>query len=167
MDAFSTPQIVGYISFVLGVAAFLQKTDRGLKILGATQSLVYAVHFALLGNAPAAASAIISSTRTSLSLRYRSVLLAAVFVLVNIVAGLFLVQGPLGWLTVVGTCAATVAMFTLSGVRLRLALLGSTVLWLANNILSRSIGGTALELTIAAINISTTQRLIRENQPAS
>jgi hypothetical protein len=164
MNIFSTPQIVGYFSFVLGVAAFLQKTDRRLKMLGATQSLIYAVHFALLGNVPAAASAFISSTRTSISIKYRSATLAVCFVLINVTAGLVVVKTPLGWLTVVATCGATIAMFTLSGVQLRLVLLASTVLWLANNILTQSIGGTALELTIAVINIITTLRLMRASQ---
>ena len=42
---------------------------------------------------------------------------------------------------------------------MRLVLLGGTFLWLANNILSGSIGGTALEATIAMVNIVTMTRI--------
>jgi hypothetical protein len=43
---------------------------------------------------------------------------------------------------------------------MRLVLLMSTFLWLANNILSGSIGGTALEATIATVNVVTMTRLL-------
>ena len=42
---------------------------------------------------------------------------------------------------------------------MRLVLLTSTSLWLANNILSRSVGGTVLESIIAAASISTIARM--------
>jgi hypothetical protein len=53
-------------------------------------------------------------------------------------------------------------MFLMRGVRMRLMLLVSTSLWLTNNILSGSIGGTLLETTIATINIITITRLLKE-----
>ena len=53
-------------------------------------------------------------------------------------------------------------MFLMRGVRMRVVLLMSTSLWLTNNILSGSIGGTLLETTIATINIITITRLLKE-----
>lgn len=162
MNAFSPPQIAGYLSFVLGVSAFLQKKDRRLKALNSVQSLTYAIHFVMLGNAPAAASALVSSARTYLSIRYRSVALAAGFVALFVAAGVVFAKSPAGWLTIVASSVATVAMFTLKGVPLRLVLLSTTVMWLVNNVMSGSIGGVILELAVAAINISTTVSLMRE-----
>ncbi len=42
-------------------------------------------------------------------------------------------------------------------------LLVSTLLWLANNIITGSIGGTLLEVANAAINISTMIRMVRSS----
>jgi hypothetical protein len=159
---FSLAQSVGYVAFVLGVAAFLQKSDRRLKGLNSCQSLVYGVHFALLGNPSAGASALLSGIRSYLSLKTRSPYLAALIIVVNVAFGFVLAKSAAGWLPVVGSCLATLAMFFMRGVRMRLVLLVCTSLWLTNNILSGSIGGTLLESTIATINIITITRLLKE-----
>lgn len=160
MQFFSTAQCFGYLAFVLGVSAFLQKSDRKLRTLNGSESLVYAVHFFLLGNPCASASALVSGTRSFLSLKVRSPFLAAAFVLVNVAFGFALAKSAAGWLPVIGSCFATLAIFLMRGVRMRLVLLVSTLCWLANNILSGSIGGTLLEFTIAAANIVTVTRML-------
>ena len=58
-----------------------------------------------------------------------------------------------------GSVVGTLAMFLLSGIRLRLALLCGSALWLANNLLSGSIGGSALETMIALTNMTTITRM--------
>ena len=162
MSKILTPaQVVGYLAYLLGVIAFSQKADRRLKAFSATQSTVYSLHFFLLGNVPACAAAFLSATRSTLALRYRSLLLGAVMVLLNLAAGLMFVKTPAGWLPVVGSCIAAAAMFTVEGVPLRVCLLVSTALWLVNGILSGSIGGTLLELTIAAVSSTTIWRMTR------
>jgi hypothetical protein len=161
MQLLSPAQVAGYFSFVLGITAYLQKTDHRLKFFNASQALLYALHFLLLGNLPAAASALVSSTRSFLALRFRSIGLAASIVAVSVAAGVRFARTPAGWLTVVASSVATLAIFMLTGVRLRLVLLGCTLAWLVNNLLSHSIGGVLLELCTAAINIATTTRLLR------
>ena len=52
-----------------------------------------------------------------------------------------------------------VALFLLHGIRMRVVMLTGTLLWIVNNVLSGSIGGTALELTILVVNCSTIWRL--------
>ena len=161
MQIFSTAQCVGYAAFVLGVSAFLQKSDRRLKTLNASESLAYTIHFALLGNPSASACALISCIRSFLSLKVRSPYLAAVFIAVNLTLGFILAKSAIGWLPVIGACFATLAIFLMRGVRMRLVLLVSTLFWLANNILSGSIGGTLLEFTIATVNLMTVAQMLR------
>lgn len=161
MELFSLAQCVGYVAFVLGVAAFQQKIDRRLKFLLASESLAYTVHFALLGNFSASASALISCFRSFMSMKTRSPWLAAVILGVYMAAGIAFARNGAGWLPVIGSCLATLAMFFMRGIPMRLVLLCSSLMWLTNNILSRSIGGTMLESTIAIINISTMIRLFR------
>jgi hypothetical protein len=163
----SPAQLVGYLAYFLGVIAFSQKRDRRLKAFSATQSTVYSLHFLLLGNVPACAAAFLSATRSTLALRYRSMLLAAVMVALNLAAGMMFVKTPAGWLPVVGSCIAAAAMFTLDGVPLRLCLLCSTFLWLTNGILSGSIGGTLLEVTVAVVSTSTIWRMTRAAEEAT
>jgi hypothetical protein len=169
ITAFSPAQCVGYIAFLVGSAAFFQKNDRHLKFLNASGCMAYAVHFLLLGNTPASASAAISGVRSFLALKTASRWVAALVIAVNVAFGAALVHGSTGWLPVIASCVATAAVFTLQGVPMRLALLTSTFLWLANNILCGSIGGTMAELTIATINTSTLIRMLwssRVERPA-
>jgi len=87
MALFSPAQVVGYIALALGITAFLQKSDDRLKLFNATQGLVYALHFVLLGNLPASTSALLSSLRSFLALRYRSWLLGAAIIGANVGLG--------------------------------------------------------------------------------
>nr|WP_279342516.1 YgjV family protein [Geotalea sp. SG265] len=66
-----------------------------------------------------------------------------------------------GWLPVIGSCVSTYAVFTMQGIPMRLAILSSTCCWLANNIISGSIGGTLLEAVIATVNTYTIAHLCR------
>jgi hypothetical protein len=101
---FSAAQCVGYVAFVIGVSAFLQKSDRKLKALNATQSLVYSVHFILLGNFPASACSLLSGFRSFASLKTRSPLLAAAIIALNVAFGLVFAKNGVGWLPVLGAC---------------------------------------------------------------
>jgi hypothetical protein len=159
MGLFSPAQLLGYVALALGITAFLQKSDQRLKLFNATQGLVYALHFVLLGNPPASASALLSSARSFLALRYRSLALGAVIIAINLGLGAGLSHSGSGWLPIVASCMATAAIFTMRGIPLRCVLLGSTLLWLANNLISGSIGGTVLEVANATINLSTMIRM--------
>src|ERR1035438_5874678 len=104
MGLFSPEQVAGYIALVLGTTAFLQKSDDRFKLFNATQGLVYALHFTLLGNLPASASSLVSSARSFLALRYRSWLLGAAIVAVNLGLGAAFARSAAGWLPVIGSC---------------------------------------------------------------
>ena len=164
MTFFSPAQLVGYVALLFGVSAVLQKNDRHLKQLLVVQSFSYVLHFVLLGNFPASGSAGISCLRNLLSLRTRSPWLAAVFIAANLAIGAVFAQGVTAWFPVVGSCFATVAVFTLQGLVLRVVLLFATLFWLANNILSGSVGGMALETLIALVNVTTILRMVGERK---
>jgi hypothetical protein len=160
MHIFSPAQCVGYVAFFLGVSAFLQKKDRSLKILLTGECLAYAIHFLLLGNLPASGSSAIACVRNIIALKTRSLYVAAVVIVANIATGIAFAKSGTAWFPLIGGCLGVIAIFLLNGIPMRLVLLTSTFLWLTNNILSRSIGGTMLEATIAVVNITTIVRLL-------
>ncbi len=159
MHLLSPAQLLGYLALVLGVSGFLQRDDRRLKLLVSAECFVYVAHFALLGNPPAASSALVSGARTLLSVRFRSAWLAAATVAVNVALALAVSTHGRGWIPVVGSSVGGIAVFTLHGIPLRLVLLTSTAAWLTNNVLSGSVGGTILESIIATASISTILRM--------
>jgi len=162
-DWFSPAQLLGYVAFVLGVGCFLQTDDRRFKWFMTGECIAYVAHFALLGNPTAVASASLSTLRSVLSLHTRSKWVAAGVVAANIGFGLAIATRPSDWLPLAASCLGTVALFTLQGVAMRGVMLCGTALWIANNVIAGSIGGTALEVVVAAVNVATIVRLLRAN----
>ncbi|MEC5386071.1 YgjV family protein [Uliginosibacterium sp. H3] len=158
-DFFSIPQLFGYCAFVFGVACFLQKSDLRFKVLLVCESISYVLHFWLLGNFPAMASSSMAGARTLTSIWVSSRWVAAFFVTLTIALGCWLVTSWVGVLPIVGSCIGTLGVFQLTGITMRWTMFVATCLWLANNILSGSIGGTALEVCIALSNLYTIRRL--------
>ena len=157
----SPAQLVGYVAFALGVYSFAQTDDRRLKAAIALQSVSYALHFTLLGRETAALASLITMTRSLLSLRTRSRWILGAILAANLTLGLTVAHGVVAWLPIVGSCLGSVAFFLLSGIEMRMVMLGSTALWFCNAILSGSIGSTLLELTIGGVNVNTIRRLWR------
>jgi len=160
---FNPAQPFGYAAFVLGVLSFLQKDDRRFKLYMSAECLAYVVHFALLGNPTAVASSVISVARSVLSLYTKAAWVAFVMVALNLALGWGLVELWWNWLPLLASCIGTLALFLLSGIRMRLVMLLGTGCWLVNNILSGSIGGTALELVILVTNLRTIFTLRQQN----
>lgn len=160
---FSAAQCWGYLAFVLGVGSFLQTDDRRFKLFMAGECLAYIVHFALLGHPTAVASASMSTVRSLLSLRTRSKWVAAAVVAANLLFGLAVARQASDWLPLLASCLGTLALFLLQGIAMRLLMLCGTALWIANNVLAGSIGGSALELVVAVVNLSTILRLQRRH----
>jgi hypothetical protein len=165
LNPLSPAQLAGYVALVLGVAAFLQRDDRRLKLLIAVECFVYVGHFLLLGHPPAASSAAVSGVRNLAAVWFRSAWLAAASVAANVAIALWLDTHGSGWIPVVGSCLGAIAVFTLQGVPMRLLLLSGTSLWLLNNVLARSIGGVVLETLIAAASVTTIVRMIAVGAP--
>jgi hypothetical protein len=165
-DWFSPAQLFGYVAFVLGVGCFLQTDDRRFKWFMTGECIAYVAHFALLGNPTAVASSSLSMLRSLLSLHTRSVWVAVLVVSANIGFGLAIAHEPSDWLPLTASCLGTIALFTLQGIPMRLLMLGGTALWIANNLIAGSIGGTALEVVVAAVNLTTIARMLKAPPPA-
>jgi hypothetical protein len=162
IDWFSPAQCVGYAAFVLGVGSFLQKDDRRFKIFMAAECFAYIIHFALLGRPTAVASSTMSLLRSVLSLYTRSKWVAFAVIVANIALGLSFATRASDWLPLGASCIGTLALFLMEGIRMRVAMLCGTFLWIANNIIAGSVGGTALEVVIAAVNLMTIRRMARD-----
>jgi hypothetical protein len=162
IDWFSPAQCVGYAAFVLGVASFLQKDDRRFKLFMAAECLAYIIHFTLLGRPTAVASSTMSLLRSVLALYTRSKWVALAVIAANLALGLAFATRASDWLPLGASCIGTLALFLMEGVRMRVAMLCGTVLWIVNNVIAGSVGGTALELVIAAVNLVTIRRMLRE-----
>jgi hypothetical protein len=162
-----TAQLFGYAAFVLGVASFLQKSDLRFKLYMAAECVAYLVHFTLLGNPAAGASSLVSMTRSLVSIYAKSLWIALIFIAINLGLGFKLATVWWNWLPLIASCVGTLALFLLEGIQMRMLMLVGTSLWIVNNVLSGSIGGTALEVVIAFTNTYTIYKMRVKSREAA
>ena len=167
IDWLAPAQCVGYLAFILGVGSFLQTDDRRFKLFMAGECFAYIVHFALLGTPTAVASSTMSFLRSLLAMRTRALWVAALVVAANLALGLSLAHRPSDWLPLGASCLGTLALFLLQGIPMRLVMLCGTCLWIANNLIAGSVGGTALEVVVACVNAVTIVRMMRQARVAA
>lgn len=160
-DAFTPAQCLGWLAFALGVACFLQKSDLRFKLLMSLECLAYVLHFLALGQMAASASAMVSVGRSLASVRYPTAAVGVAFMGLSLAMGLWLAKSWVAWLPITASIIGTFALFFLQGVRMRVAMLGGTCLWLVHNGLVGSVGGFCLELVLATTNLYTIVRLWR------
>jgi len=152
----------GHAALLVSLVTFSRKRDTQFKGWLVGQNLLYAIHFFLMGNLAAMVGSTLSSTRTLLSLYTRSLVVIAILLTANVLLGFWVVKAAWNVIPLTATAIATVAMFRLHGLQLRCVMLLCTILWLINNILTGSIGGTAMESMIAVMSCFTIFRLRRE-----
>jgi len=160
----SFAQILGFISFALGISTFYQKDDRKLKIIMLVFNFNTLLHFYLLGSMTSALSAALSALRTGSSIFISSKYIAIVFIVLGLIFGLTIADNWWDMWPIIGTSIGTYAVFSLNGIAMRIAFLFGAVCWLINNILVGSIGGTMLEVTLISINLLTIYRLFHSKQ---
>lgn len=161
LQASQPAQWPGWLAFVFGVACFAQTDERRFRWFMAAECLCYALHFALLGQPAAAASTLVSLARALASLRWQNAQLAWLFIAVNAVFAAVLYRGWLSLLPLAASICGTWALFRLQGLAMRGLMLCGTLIWVLHNALAGSVGGTLLELVVAAVNLRTMWRLQR------
>lgn len=148
-------QILGLLSFALGIACFYQQQDLRLKQLMVLLNINNAVHFFLLGGITACLSSLISALRNALAIKFHSAWLAALFIAITLALGVPLITHPADWLPLVGGCIGSYAVFCCTGIKLRVVFLLGALCWLLNNIWLGSIGGSLLEAMLLITNMRT------------
>ena len=152
----------GLLSFVLALVCFYQKDDRRLKIMMVVMNLNHALHFYLLNAITSSLCCLFSAGRTAVSMRVKSVWIAAIFIILTVVIGYLTAQQWTDYLAIVAACLGCFALFCLTGIKMRVLLFAGSCLWLVNNIIVGSIGGVLLEATVIVINLSTIYRLHKQ-----
>lgn len=154
-------QLVGLLSFALGIACFYQRSDSRLRTIMLVMQINNCIHFALLGAGTSVFSSVLSVVRTWLSFHTRSSLVAWLFIAISLSIGMWMAERWQDMLPVVGSCIGTYALFCLAGIQMRIAFLIGAIFWLSNNIVVGSLGGTLMESTFICINLRTIYKIYR------
>ena len=136
-------QMAGWLAAAAAIIAMLQKSDLRLKQGLIIHTVLYRIHFALLGLPTAVISCVIALARISLSIYTRSLLCAAVLIIISVATALAVSRSTVEILPLAASVVLTLSLFRFDGIKLRL--LAGAVLWLIHNIYVQSWGGICLE----------------------
>ena len=137
-------QMAGWFAAGAAIIAMLQKSDLRLKQGLIIHTVLYGIHFALLGLPTAVISCVIALARISLSIYTRSLLCAAVLI-ISVATALTVSRSTVEILPLAASVVLTLSLFRFDGIKLRLGLLAGSVLWLIHNIYVQSWGGICRE----------------------
>ena len=155
----SLPQRFGWGAFLFGMACFLQTSDLRFKQFMALECAAYVVHFLMLGQWTASASATVSLGRSVAAVRYPFKAVGLFFMGLSLACGAMLYTSWVSWLPILASVLGTYALFFLKGVPMRFVMLWGTTLWLVHNYWVGSVGGTVLEAVLCITNLVTLLRM--------
>lgn len=163
-DAFI--QGLGILAFILGVSAFLSKSDKLLKLLISIACFLISAHFILLGAYVGAGAAALGGTRAFMSIFQSAKPYAPIFFAAYVPLGYFYIEDWLDILPIMAGLIGTYSMFCLKKIPMRFGLLATSSLWLTHNILQGSIGPSLLEIFYICANAKTIHKMKdEENKP--
>ncbi len=165
MDSNVIAQGVGLIASALVIFAFSRKSDKLFKVFVMCGALVFSFHYILLGAYAGAAVAILNAVRTFFVIKFeqsRKVLFS--FLFLYLVAGFIVYDKPSDLLPILSGSLSTIALCTLSGIKMRLMAFGIEILWLSYSIVIKSIGGLITNLFVLSTNAITIYRLTLDNK---
>lgn len=167
-DYLTIAQLIGILGYIVGVSAFLQRSDNAFRWQLTLVNVIMPIHFYLLGpqSYPAAAINIINIFSTTISGYTKNIFVMLFFIILMWVC--YFITTPdllqiMNYLSVVGTSLVIIALFRLQQQQMRLLILIACILWIIYSIWIESIGSTALEITFTLVNIYTIIRLSKVN----
>lgn len=163
-DYLTIPQLIGILGYMVGVSAFLQRSDNAFRWQLTLVNVIMPIHFYLLGpqSYPAAAINIINIFSTTISGYTKNIFVMLFFIILMWLC--FFLTTPdvlqaMSYLSVIGTSLVIIALFRLKQQQMRLLILIACILWIIYSIWIESIGSIALEITFTLINIYTIIKL--------
>lgn len=149
--------LIGIIAFLVGLSGFLIKDYKKLRLTFGIGSILWALHFFLLGGYTAATIQVAMGLRTwiSILLHHKKDLVFS-YILISTFVFLLLMffswQGPISILPALAAINSTIA-YTRNNLTMRLLFLISSLFWVLNAIVLGSIPGLIAEIMAIIFNL--------------
>lgn len=146
-------QGLGLLAFMISLIGYLSPSDRRLKVMMTIGTALLALQFVLLGAWLVAASLVINTGRTWLSIHRHGLRWFIPVAIVQLLAGIALAHRLHDVLPIAGSIIGSFGLLCLRGIPLRYAMLATTTLWFFNNLIWFSIGALLLDGLNASAHI--------------
>ena len=129
-------QMAGWLAAAAAIIAMLQKSDLRLKQGLIIHTVLYGIHFALLG--------------------------LPTLIIISAAMALALSRSTVDILPLAASVVLTLSLFRFDGIKLRLGLLAGSILWLIHNVYVQSWGGICLETCFCLSTLWGLWTMVRE-----
>lgn len=148
----NTPQIIGFIALILGVASYQFKLRTKILLTQGAANFLWAIHFYLIGAFTGSALNFVALGRNYTFVKYRNKfpgpILPSLFIVIFVAAVIFSWQGYLSLLPLGGMILGTLAFWHKNPTIIRLLSLFCSPMWFVYNLLSGSYPGIIIEMFI-------------------
>jgi len=152
-------QGLGILAFVISLVGYSSTSDRRLKVMMTSGTVILTVHFLFFGAWLAALSLGLNTVRTWLSIYRKGMRWFVGVALIQLAFSLPLVDGIRDAFPIAGSLVGSYGLLCLSGIKLRVAMLITTGCWLVNNLLWGSIGAVMLDILNASAHVFAMYRI--------
>lgn len=149
-------QLIGFIALGFTIALFQVNKRTMMLALQVCGSMLYTLHFLLLGATTGAAMNFIGGVRSFTFIRIgknRSLYILALFIAAFCLAVVLTWQGPKSLLPLAGMIFGTIALWQTKPSRIRLIMLAASPPWLIYNLISGSYPGMIVETLAITSNL--------------
>lgn len=159
-DATFFGELTGFLWMIVVLLAYLQKDDLSVKKLMILSSFFWGIHFYILWVYAGLAAIMIWFVRLLLSFKYKKNINAFLFVVaLSCITSYFTFTGLPSLLPVIASITGAYGYFFLERIKLRLAMLFNSTLWLFYNVYIASVSGIVNEVLVQVILIATLYRM--------
>lgn len=157
-------QALGFVALGLNLCASSTVNDNRMRGIICLSCLIFAVHYSLLGALVAGLNLFVNSFRALVSVKYKGLHVFILFLIVQIGMSAYFYSEPRDLLPAIASILSCYALFIAQGMRMRIAFLMCTLVWMVNAILVGSYGGLINDLFNATMLSITIFRLKKQQK---
>lgn len=139
-------QALGFVALGFNLLAASTVNDNRMRALICLSCLTFSVHFTLLGAVVAGLNLFVNSFRALVSLKFKGVKVFFIFFVVQIAMSCYFYSEPRDLLPAIASIISCYALFCVQGMRMRIAFLVCTLIWMVNAFIVGSYSGLINDL---------------------
>ncbi|WP_117232785.1 YgjV family protein [Vibrio maerlii] len=157
-------QALGFVAFGFNILAASTVNDNRMKALICLSCLTFSLHYTLLGALVAGLNLFVNSFRAFISLKFKGIKVFWFFVLLQVALSAYVYTSPTDLLPAAASLVSCYALFCAEGLRMRIAFLICTLIWMINAYIVGSYGGILNDTFNATMLCITIFRIKRERK---
>ncbi|KZL28959.1 YgjV family protein [Pseudovibrio sp. WM33] len=157
-------QSFGLAAYAVNIVGFSTRHDQLFRSLLFVSCSLFCIHYVLMGAYVAGANLGINGVRSFVSLRFKGYTWFGIFAVIQTIMSVMVYEGLIDLLPWSASLMSGFALFCLSGIQMRFAMLICALTWMVNALIVGSWGGSLNDITNATLLAFTIYRMKTANE---